>query len=58
MLNKILKMSISELILIVILTHLISHMMRMVNIEEFIKAMMGINIYRHNSEKAEYGLFK
>lgn len=45
MLNKTLKMTLSELILIVMLTHLIVHMLRRVNVDEFIKGMLGVHTY-------------
>lgn len=45
MLNKTLNMTLSELILIVMLTHVIMHMIRRVNVNEFIKAMVGLRTY-------------
>jgi hypothetical protein len=54
MLNKSLNMTLSELILIVILTHVIMYMMDRVNVNEFIKAMVGSCTYYKPT--AQYGL--
>lgn len=57
MLHKTLKMSVSELLLIIFLTHVIMRMLRRLDIEEFIKGVTGMyNKKAHHRRPTLYEL--